>query len=78
MIGMTLREFGVLLVGGLISAAVIHYVVRYRFLPGVDGFLGKWIAGWFGAWLGSPVFGHWLEMAKVGMSIWFLLCWVLL
>jgi len=19
----------------------------------------KWIAGWIGAWLGSPVFGHW-------------------
>ena len=32
----------------------------------MDGFLGKWIAGWFGAWLGSPVFGHWFEMAKVG------------
>ncbi len=21
---------------------------------------GKLIVGWFGAWLGSPVFGHWL------------------
>lgn len=66
MIGMTLVEFSVLLVAGLVSATVIHYVVKYRFLAGIDGFLGKWMAGWVGAWLGSPVLGHWLEAAKVG------------
>lgn len=61
MIGMTLREFLVLLIAGAIAAAVIHYIVGYRFLSGVDGFLGKWITGWLGAWLGSPVLGHWFE-----------------
>jgi len=64
MIGMTFLEFGVLLIAGLISAAVLHYAVCYRFLTGLDGLLGKWIAGWFGAWLGSPVFGHWFEPVK--------------
>ncbi len=56
--------FLVLLVAGLIAAAVIHYLIRYRFLEGLDGFLGKLIAGWVGAWLGSPVLGHWFERVK--------------
>lgn len=66
MIGMGFGQFVVLLVAGLISAAVIHYAVGYRFLTGIDGLFGKWITGWFGAWLGSPVFGHWFEPVKVG------------
>jgi uncharacterized membrane protein YeaQ/YmgE (transglycosylase-associated protein family) len=37
---------------------VLHYGVRYGRLPGLDGFLGKCIVGWVGAWLGSPVLGH--------------------
>ena len=53
MIGMNFWAFLVLLVAGLIAAVVIHYVIRYRFLEGWDGFLGKWMAGWLGAWLGS-------------------------
>ncbi len=61
MIGMDFWAFLVLLVAGLIAAAVLHYVIRYRFLEGVDGFFGKWVAGWIGAWLGSPVLGHWWE-----------------
>jgi uncharacterized membrane protein YeaQ/YmgE (transglycosylase-associated protein family) len=35
-------------------------VIRYRFLEGNDAVLGKLIIGWLGAWLGSPVIGHWL------------------
>jgi uncharacterized membrane protein YeaQ/YmgE (transglycosylase-associated protein family) len=65
MIGMNFTAFLVLLVEGLIAAAVIHYVIGYRFLEGFDGFLGKWIAAWFGAWLGSPVLGHWFEPVKL-------------
>ena len=37
----------------------MHAVVRYRALAGVDGFALKWVAGWIGAWLGSPVLGYW-------------------
>jgi uncharacterized membrane protein YeaQ/YmgE (transglycosylase-associated protein family) len=44
---------------------VLHYVLRYRLLEGLDGFLGKLVAGWIGAWLGSPVLGHWFEGVKI-------------
>ena len=65
MIGMHFWAFSVLLVAGVIAAAVIHYVARYRFLEGFDGFLRKVIAGWVGAWLGSPIIGHWFERVKI-------------
>jgi uncharacterized membrane protein YeaQ/YmgE (transglycosylase-associated protein family) len=59
MIGMNFVSFLVLLVEGAIAAFVLHYLVRYRMLTGLDGYLCKWILGWVGAWLGSPVLGHW-------------------
>jgi len=57
--------FLVLLVAALISAAVLHYILRYRVLECFDGFLAKLIAGWLGAWLGSPVLGHWFARLKL-------------
>ena len=65
MVGMTFGGFLVLLVAGLVAAGVMHYLVRYRFLEGFDGFVGKVIAAWVGAWLGSPVLGHWFEPVKL-------------
>jgi uncharacterized membrane protein YeaQ/YmgE (transglycosylase-associated protein family) len=65
MIGMTFGPFLVLLVAGLVAAVVTHYLIRYRFLEEIDGFLGKVIAGWVGAWLGSPIIGHWFESVKI-------------
>lgn len=65
MIGMHFWAFLVLLVAGVIAAAVVHYVARYRLLEGFDGFLGKVVAGWVGAWLGSPILGHWFERVKI-------------
>jgi uncharacterized membrane protein YeaQ/YmgE (transglycosylase-associated protein family) len=65
MIGMSFWAFVVLLVAGVISAAVLHYILRYRVLECFDGFLAKLIAGWLGAWLGSPVLGHWFEPVKL-------------
>jgi uncharacterized membrane protein YeaQ/YmgE (transglycosylase-associated protein family) len=65
MIGMDFWAFLVLLVAALIAAVVLHYLVCYRFLEGFEGFLGKLGAGWLGAWLGSPVFGHWFEQVKL-------------
>jgi uncharacterized membrane protein YeaQ/YmgE (transglycosylase-associated protein family) len=59
MIGMSFSAFLTLMFLGLISSFVLHVVIRYRVLAGFDGFMGKWIAGWAGAWLGSPIFGHW-------------------
>jgi uncharacterized membrane protein YeaQ/YmgE (transglycosylase-associated protein family) len=66
MMGMDFGSFLVLLVAGVVAAAVVHYVARYRFLEGFDGFVGKCLAGWVGAWLGSPVLGHWFEKVKFG------------
>lgn len=65
MIGMNFRALLVLFVAALIAAGALHYVIRYRFLDGFDAFVGKCIAGWVGAWLGSPVLGHWFERAKL-------------
>lgn len=59
MIGMSFSSFLLLLVEAFIAAAVLHYILRYRVLECFDGFLAKLIAGWLGAWLGSPVLGHW-------------------
>ena len=65
MIGMSFSAFVVLLAAALIAAIVLHYVLRYRFLEGFDGFWGKLIAAWLGGWLGSPVLGHWFESVKL-------------
>ena len=59
MLGMTFLSFLVLTVIGAVVAVVYHNVIRYRFLEGNDALFGKLIVGWLGAWLGSPVFGHW-------------------
>lgn len=59
MIGMDFVSFLILLIIGAVVAALLHYVVRYRILPGFGSFLSKVIFGWIGAWLGSPVLGHW-------------------
>jgi uncharacterized membrane protein YeaQ/YmgE (transglycosylase-associated protein family) len=65
MIGMDFWAFLVLFVAALIAAIVLHYLLRYRFLEGFDGFLGKLGAVWIGAWLGSPVLGHWFESVRL-------------
>lgn len=59
MIGMPFGSFLVILIAGVIAAFVLHFLARYRCLNGFDGFLAQWVVGWFGAWLGSPVLGHW-------------------
>ena len=59
MIVMGLPEFLTVLVVGLISAFVLHFLVGYRILNGTDGFTVKWIFGVVGGWLGPLVFGHW-------------------
>ena len=60
MLGMSLLSFLILTFIGAVVAATYHYGFRYRFLDGNDAVIGKLIIGWLGAWLGSPVLGHWL------------------
>ena len=61
MIGMDLLSFLILLVIGIVVAAILHYGFRFYVISGRSSFLCKVVIGWLGAWLGSPVFGHWLE-----------------
>jgi uncharacterized membrane protein YeaQ/YmgE (transglycosylase-associated protein family) len=65
MIGMDFGTFLVLLVISAVVAAVLHFGFKYYVRPGLVSFFSKVIMGWFGAWLGSPVFGHWFESLKV-------------
>jgi uncharacterized membrane protein YeaQ/YmgE (transglycosylase-associated protein family) len=65
MIGLHFEPFLVLLVLSLIAALIVHYAFRYRFLEGFDGFLWKWVIGWIGAWLGTPVLGDWFDGVKI-------------
>jgi uncharacterized membrane protein YeaQ/YmgE (transglycosylase-associated protein family) len=60
MLGMSFLSFLILTLIGVVVAVVYHHVIRYRFLEGNDALFGKLIIGWVGAWLGSPVLGHWL------------------
>ena len=59
MLGMSFPSFLVLLVSGTVAGLTYHYVLRYRFLGGLDSLFGKIAMGWLGGWLGSPAFGHW-------------------
>jgi uncharacterized membrane protein YeaQ/YmgE (transglycosylase-associated protein family) len=59
MIGMDFVSFLILLAIGVVVALIVHYVLKVRVRTGFISFLGSVVWGWVGAWLGSPVFGHW-------------------
>jgi uncharacterized membrane protein YeaQ/YmgE (transglycosylase-associated protein family) len=61
MIGMDFTSFLILLVISIVVSAILHYWLKFYIRPGVVSFLSKVIFGWIGAWLGSPVFGHWFS-----------------
>jgi len=64
MLGMSLLSFLVLTLIGAVVAVAYRHVIRYQFLEGNDALIGKLIIGWFGAWLGSPILGHWFWKAE--------------
>jgi len=64
MIGMDFVSFLILLVIAVIVAAILHYGLQLYVVPGTRSFLAKIVLGWIGAWLGSPVLGHWWEPLK--------------
>ena len=59
MIGMDFLSFLVLLVISAVVSAILHFGFKYYVRPGLMSFFSKVIIGWFGAWLGSPIFGRW-------------------
>ena len=65
MIDMDFLEFLTLLIISLIASLIVHFGYRSRSLKRSDGFFLEWITGWFFAWLGSPVFGHWFASLSV-------------
>jgi uncharacterized membrane protein YeaQ/YmgE (transglycosylase-associated protein family) len=52
-------SFLVLTLISAVVAVAYHDIFKYRFLEGTDARFGKVIMGWLGAWLGTPIFGHW-------------------
>ncbi len=50
MIGMDLLSFLILLVIGIVVAAILHYGFLFYVIPGTSSFLGKVVVGWLGAW----------------------------
>jgi uncharacterized membrane protein YeaQ/YmgE (transglycosylase-associated protein family) len=65
MFNMHFASFLTLLIISLITALIVHYVVRYRVLEGFDGFLWKWVVAWVGAWLATPVLGDWFTKVQI-------------
>ena len=59
MIGMDFIPFLILLVISVAVSAILHYGLEYYVTPGHWSFASKVVVGWIGAWLGSPVLGHW-------------------
>jgi uncharacterized membrane protein YeaQ/YmgE (transglycosylase-associated protein family) len=59
MIGMDFGSFLLLLIISVVVSAILHYGCEYYVTPGHWSFASKIVVGWIGAWLGSPVFGHW-------------------
>ena len=61
MLGMDFIGFVILLVISAIVSAILHYGVKFYVVAGTSSFLCKVVVGWVGAWLGSPVLGHWWD-----------------
>jgi uncharacterized membrane protein YeaQ/YmgE (transglycosylase-associated protein family) len=61
MIGMDFASFLALLIISVLVSGILHYGFKFYVRAGTASYLSKVVIGWFGAWLGSPVFGHWWE-----------------
>ena len=61
MIGMDFISFIILLIISIVVSGVLHFLVRFYVRPGWWSYASKVLIGWVGAWLGSPVFGHWWQ-----------------
>lgn len=61
MLAMDFTCFLILLVISIAASAILHFGIKFYIVPGVRSFIGKVVIGWVGAWLGSPVLGHWWE-----------------
>ena len=63
MIGICFLSFLWLLIIAVVVSVVMYYAFSIRL---TSGYWMQLIVSWVGAWLGSPVFGHWFEQVKLG------------
>jgi uncharacterized membrane protein YeaQ/YmgE (transglycosylase-associated protein family) len=61
MIGMDFISFLILLIISVVVSGILHFGFKYYIVSGFGSYLSKVLVGWIGAWLGSPVFGHWWQ-----------------
>jgi uncharacterized membrane protein YeaQ/YmgE (transglycosylase-associated protein family) len=61
MFGMDFTSFIILLIISVVISAVLHFPLQYYVTAGWWSFASKVIVGWVGAWLGTPIFGRWLD-----------------
>jgi uncharacterized membrane protein YeaQ/YmgE (transglycosylase-associated protein family) len=66
MFGMDFGSFLVLLIISVVVSGILHYGFKFYVRSGTVSYLSKVVVGWIGAWLGSPVFGHWWEGLNYG------------
>jgi len=58
---MDFTAFLVLLVISVVVSAVLHFGCKYYITTGWGSFLNKVIIAWFGARMGTRLFGSWVE-----------------
>lgn len=61
MFGMDFVSFVILLVISVVVSFVLHFPLQYYVTAGWWSFASKVVVGWIGAWLGTPIFGHWFD-----------------
>lgn len=61
---MDFTSFLILLVISAVVSAILHYGLEYYVTPGIWSYCSKVVVGYFGAWLGTPVFGRWFPGAN--------------
>jgi uncharacterized membrane protein YeaQ/YmgE (transglycosylase-associated protein family) len=61
MIGMDFISFLILLIISIVVSGILHFGLKYHNKAEWRTYVSKVGAGWFGAWLGSPVFGYWWQ-----------------
>lgn len=62
MIGMNFISFLVLSVLAVGVSLIMHYVIKVNL---ISGYIVELVIAWIGAWLGSPVLGHWFDITRV-------------
>ena len=62
MIGLCFLSSLWLLIIAIVVSAVMCHAFKIRLAA---GYWMQLIVSWVGAWLGSPVFGHWFEQVKL-------------